>query len=67
MPKRWSIQLVLEDVPGPGVAGGADVEEDDSPYRDEKTYKEGEDRKAQQDYHRLKSCVRECVNAIKEP
>jgi hypothetical protein len=64
MPKRWSIQLMLEDVSGPGVAGGADV--DDSPYRDEKTYKEGEDRKARQDYQRLKDCVKECVRAIKE-
>jgi hypothetical protein len=65
MPKRWSIQLTLEDVPGPGVAGGADADEDDSPYRDEKTYKEGEERKARQDYQKLKNCVKGCVKAIK--
>lgn len=65
MPKRWSIQLRLEDVPGPGVAGGADEEGDDSPYHDEKTYKQGEDKKAREDYRKLKDCVKGCVKAVK--
>lgn len=66
MPKRWSVQLVLEDVPGPGIGGGADVDEDDSPYRDEKTYKEGEDPIARRDYRKLKLCIRACVKEIKQ-
>jgi hypothetical protein len=66
MPKRWSIQLILEDVPAPGIGGGADVDEDDSPYRDEKTYKEGEDPIAREDYRKLKRCVKACVKEIKQ-
>jgi hypothetical protein len=66
MPKRWSVQLILEDVDAPGIGGGGDVEADDSPYYHEKTYGEGQDHVARRDYRRLKRCVIGCVNAVTE-